>query len=67
MSDLGAGVCLTLGFSRLLRSLLYGTDAAGPKALALVSLALLTAAALAILLPAVRAARVEPMAALRDE
>ena len=64
---LGAGVCLTLGFSRLLASLLYGTDAAGPKALALVSLALLTAAALAILLPAVRAARVEPMAALRDE
>ena len=64
---LGAGVCLTLEFSRLLRSLLYGTDAAGPMALALVSLALLAAAALAIILPAARAARVEPMAALRDE
>jgi putative ABC transport system permease protein len=64
---LGAGACLTIGFSRLLASLLYGTDAAGPKALGLVSLALLAAAALAILLPAARAARVQPMAALRDE
>jgi putative ABC transport system permease protein len=64
---LAGGVSLTLAFSRLLASLLYGTDPADPKALALVSLALLTAAALAILLPAARAARVEPMAALREE
>jgi putative ABC transport system permease protein len=64
---LAAGVCLTLAFRRVLASLLYGTDAANPKGLTLVSLALLTAAALAMLLPATRAARVEPMAALREE
>jgi predicted permease len=67
LAGLGIGLCLTLALSRLLANLLYGIQAADPNALALVSLTLLTVAGLAILLPATRAARVDPMVALRDE
>jgi ABC-type antimicrobial peptide transport system permease subunit len=42
-------------------------QAADPKVLSLVSVALLGVASLAILMPALRAARVDPMIALRDE
>ena len=58
---------MTLALSRLLGSLLYGIEGADPKAVAMVSLTLLVVAGLAILLPASRAANVDPMAALRDE
>jgi ABC-type antimicrobial peptide transport system permease subunit len=48
-------------------SLLYGVQPADPRVLALVSLTLLAVSALAMALPAGRAARVDPMVALRDE
>jgi putative ABC transport system permease protein len=67
LTGLGAGLCVTLAFSRLLSNLLYGIQPADPNMLALVSLALLAVAGLAILLPARRAAHVDPMVALRDE
>jgi putative ABC transport system permease protein len=67
LAGLSAGICLALGFGRVLTSLLYGMRAADPKVLIAVSLALLIVAGLAILLPAQRAARVDPMIALRDE
>ena len=53
--------------SRLLRSQLHGVSVTDPTAL-LVALAVLTASALvAALIPALRAARVEPLAALRED
>jgi ABC-type antimicrobial peptide transport system permease subunit len=67
LAGLAAGICLTLAFSRVLANLLYGIQPADPNALAIVSLTLLASAGVAILLPASRAARVDPMVALRDE
>jgi putative ABC transport system permease protein len=62
-----AGIGLTVASARILASLLYGIQPADPKAFAAVSVVLLGAAALAIALPAARAARVDPTAALREE
>lgn len=67
VAGLAAGVMLTLLSSRLLASLLYGIQPADPKALAVVSLTLLLVAGFAIFAPAMRAARVDPMVALREE
>lgn len=67
VAGLAAGLLLTQLSSRLLASLLYGIQPADPKALAIVSLTLLLVAGFAILAPAIRAARVDPMVALREE
>ncbi len=67
IGGLVVGLVLTVGLSRFMASLLYGIQAADPRALAGVAVTLLAAAAAAILLPASRAARVDPMTALRDE
>jgi len=67
LAGLAAGIGLTAAGRRALANLLYGIQAADPEALAVVSLALLAVAGLAILLPARRAASVDPMVALRDE
>jgi putative ABC transport system permease protein len=67
VAGLAVGLGLTLASSRLLTNLLYGIQPAEPKALAIVALTLLAVATAAILLPACRAARVDPMIALRDE
>lgn len=64
---LTCGIACTVGFSRLLASLLYGIRPADPEVLVLVSLLLLAVAAIAVALPARRAALVDPMVALRDE
>ena len=64
---LAIGVPLSLSVTRLTASLLYGVTAGGPGALA-GSAALLAAAAMAAaLLPARRAARLNPIAALRED
>jgi predicted permease len=66
-----AGVALGLGvafaLSPVLRALLYGIAPGDPAANALAAAALLFTAAVASSLPALRAARLEPMAALRRE
>ena len=67
LAGLAAGVCAALAFSRVLANLLYGIQPADPSALAVVSAILLAVAGIAILSPARRAARVDPMIALRDE
>lgn len=62
-----AGLAASSSLHRVIGGLLYGTSAADPLLAALVSMVLLGAATAAMVIPARRAARVEPMAALRDE
>lgn len=61
------GLPAAFGFSRLLESLLFGVGAGDPLTYALVPLVLLTTELAVGLLPAWRAATVEPTAALREE
>ena len=71
MMIVGAGLTVGIGGSllltRLLQSLLYETSAQDPVALATVALVLALVGLLASWLPARRAARVDPMVALRAE
>jgi putative ABC transport system permease protein len=61
------GVAAALALTRLMRSLLYEVSAADPLTFAAVALLLAFAALLACYFPARRAARIDPMAALRCE
>jgi putative ABC transport system permease protein len=63
---LAIGIGAATALRRVLSSLLYGVEPADPAILAAMSILLLAVAALAIALPAVRAARVDPMIALRE-
>ncbi|MGA8528432.1 MAG: hypothetical protein WB622_01880 [Acidobacteriaceae bacterium] len=62
---LGFPVAWTIG--RLLKSRLFGVGAADPLSLLLPAAALLLCAGVASLVPAIRAASVEPLEALRTE
>ena len=62
-----AGLGLSLAFTRLLAGMLYGVTPRDPYTLTAVVLLTLLVAAIASLIPAVRAALVEPMQVLRDE
>jgi putative ABC transport system permease protein len=64
---LAVGVVCVLAFGRVLASTLYATQPSDPRLLVSVSATLVLATALAIAVPARRAARVDPMIALRDE
>jgi putative ABC transport system permease protein len=61
------GIVAALALTRVIRSLLYGVTPTDPATLAVVSLLLLAVTLLACWLPARRAARVDPMEALRYE
>ena len=61
------GIVLALAAGRLVSALLYGVAPRDPGVLAVVSTALVTVAAFAALLPAWRAARADPVAALRAD
>jgi putative ABC transport system permease protein len=67
VTGLGLGLLLSLALTRLMSGLLFAVHAADPWALGGACLILLLAALLAILIPARRATRVSPMAALRYE
>jgi putative ABC transport system permease protein len=61
------GVAGALSLTRLVRSLLFGIGPADPLTLSLMAAILLGAALIASYIPARWAAKVDPMAALRDE
>jgi len=62
-----AGLAASAGTARLIQSMLYGTKALDPAIFAGVSLTLLLVAALACIVPAWQASRLDPMQALRTE
>ena len=62
-----AGVALAGVATRIMASLLYQTEATDPLTFSVVGLVLLAASAMACLPPAWRAAKVDPMVALRAE
>jgi putative ABC transport system permease protein len=64
---IGLGALASLGLTRFLRSLLFGVNAHDPATLAGVSCLLMAVALAAAYVPAQRAVRVDPLAALRCE
>jgi predicted permease len=61
------GLAASVGAVRLIQSMLYGTRPLDPAIFAAVAASLLVVAALACLVPAWRASRIDPMQALRAE
>jgi putative ABC transport system permease protein len=64
---LGLGLAAALGLSGIVRSMLYGVQPADPLTFATVAGLLLVIAIAATLTPALRAARLDPLSALRAE
>ena len=67
MIGLAVGLATALGLTRVLRNMLYEVGPRDPLALGLVAAVLVGVAVLASYLPARRAARVDPLTALRSE
>jgi putative ABC transport system permease protein len=67
LAGIGVGVIGALAFARVLRSLLFNIEPGDPVTLLLGSAVLGVVTVLASLLPARRAARVDPVRVLRDE
>ena len=67
LAGLGLGLIASAGLVHLIRSMLYGTEPLDPSVFAAVALTLLLVTAIACLLPAARASRLDPMQALRTE
>lgn len=66
-AGIACGIAGTLAFGRLLEKLLYGVGSSDPGAMFLAAAGLGAIAVVAIAAPAIRAARVDPMTALRSE
>jgi putative ABC transport system permease protein len=64
---LGIGLVGAFGLSRVLESMLFGVGSRDPGVFATVPLALAVVAAVAMLIPARRAARVDPVKTLGEE
>ena len=65
--DVALGLAGALAATRVLASLVYGVSTTDPLTMAATAALLLGAAALASLVPAMRAARVDPAVSLRAE
>ena len=61
------GLPVALGILRFLRAQLHGIDTADPLSLGLALAVLLVSALVAVMMPALRASRVSPIVALREE
>jgi putative ABC transport system permease protein len=64
---LGVGVVMAFGLARLVSSLIFGVSAADPATFVGIPLALIGTAVVAIVIPARRATKVDPILALRYE
>jgi putative ABC transport system permease protein len=67
LTGIAAGMAAALGLTRLIATLLFDVKPNDPSTFAAVVIALTTTALLASLAPALKAARVDPLAALRYE
>ncbi len=63
----GSGLAVSFTLTRVISSLIYGVRPTDPVTFIMVALILIAVAALASYLPARRAARMDPMLALRSE
>jgi putative ABC transport system permease protein len=63
----GVGIAAALLATRLMRAMLYGVSPTDPITFAVVTAVLIGVALLASAIPAMRAARVDPIVALREE
>jgi putative ABC transport system permease protein len=66
-AGVGSGAVLAWSVTRAMETLLYGVGASDPLTFVLVAALLATVSAVACAIPAVRAARVDPMMVLRDQ
>jgi putative ABC transport system permease protein len=64
---IGVGVGATFGVGRVMRGMLFGVEPHDPPTIALIAVGLAAAAFVACCLPAAKAARVDPVVALRQE
>lgn len=67
LAGVACGLLVAFAASRVLSSLVYGVGTSDPASFVSAGLVLVAAAAAACLIPAVRAARVDPMRVLRDD
>lgn len=67
LAGLAIGLAGAMALSRFLQSLLFGVGATDPATFSVVSMTLLSVAAVACWIPARRATRVDPVRALRNE
>lgn len=66
-AGLAVGLPLAYGFARLMESLIFGVSSTDPASFIGIPLALVLAAAVAVLVPAQRATKIDPIVALRYE